>query len=119
MQQHVTTSYSPSKDKFPHVTVGETVTYSDSNDRNSFWFKGRTREGIEGFFPREDFEIDTVSSQATCQRNFDATELHVEKGDVVESLGSYGKWQQVLYNGQIGWIPDSCCENIVCFPATA
>lgn len=119
MQQHVSASYTPSSDTFPHVMTGDTITYLHSNERNPLWFKGSTQDGIEGFFPLDDFEFDPATSLATCLRNYDATELSIQPGDVVESLGKYGEWLQVLYNGQIGWIPENCCEPLDCCDAIA
>jgi len=120
MQQHVTRSHTAAPyDQYAKVTAGEKVTYLNSDDRNPMWFKGRTRDGVEGFFPLEDFNVDPSRTFATCLRSYDATELSVFEGDVVEPLGCYGDWLQVHFNGQIGWIPENCCQEVHCFAVSA
>lgn len=119
MHKHVTKSHSASLDKYPKVLAGDYVTFYKIEKSAPAWFRGRTTDDIEGYFPVEDFDINESASLAVCVRNYDATELTVFAGDIVEPLASYGGWMQVHHRGDIGWIPADCCDELYSIPASA
>lgn len=90
----------------PRVSIDTVVQFEHHDTRHPGWFKGRTADGTEGFFPARWFEINASRREATARRDYDARELTVRAGDEVGVIEIEGGWARVMTtDGEIGWLP--------------
>lgn len=90
----------------PKVRAEDEVTWIEADSKNPGWFKGSTRAGVEGFFPTAWFAVDRSTGQAIAQRDYDAAELTVEKGELLGTIEPESGWVRVKNTAtQLGWVP--------------
>lgn len=94
----------------PTAKAGATVVFERIDENNPAWFFGRDVAGIAGYFPVGWFDIDATAGNAVALRDYDANELSVGAGDIVEPFEEYGSWLQVRHCGRTGWVPLECVE---------
>jgi hypothetical protein len=111
MRFRVTKKYVREFEIAPRVNAGDEVRFAWYDQKNPGWFFGQTLAGIEGYFPTLWFNIQEESNRAEAQREYDAMELTVEVGQILEVLDTIGRWLLVrAENGSVGWVPK---ENVV------
>ncbi len=104
----VKTPHARSFETAPVVEAGDRVAFIRFDPKNSAWFFGRDRHGIEGYFPAQWFAIDEGTNSASATRPYDASELTVAIGDRVEPVEKYGAWLLARSSHGTGWIPLDC-----------
>lgn len=93
----------------PRVTAEEAVSFKRFDDLN--WFEGTDPRGIVGYFPAAWFSIDEAQDTAVAQRDYNAAELTVEKGETLYLLDFIDPWARVIRpTGELGWVRQSCLE---------
>lgn len=94
--------------KAPNVQAGEVVRFLREDEKNPGWFFGATFEGVEGYFPNDWFNLRPEGGEATAIRAYDALELTVEKGEMVEAIAEAAGWLLVkTSDARVGWIPQA------------
>ena len=107
MKYSVTRKHKRSFEFAPSVDAGAVVRFMRQDHKNPGWFFGKTSEGIEGYFPVDWFDIQSESEKATAKRAYDAMELTVETGEVLEALDVAAGWLLVrAADGRVGWVPE-------------
>jgi hypothetical protein len=87
-----------------NLKTGETVSLGERDDEYPGWIMATDSNGKAGWVPETYLEID--GDVGTLVRDYDATELTVNKGDVLRIIDEESEWVQcVTGDGKIGWIP--------------
>lgn len=101
--------HQPSFENAPQVMAEATAVWIEDDTKNPGWFKGKTAEGTEGYFPRAWFHVDEDSGHATALRDYDASELAVAPGEPIGVIETESGWSRVVNATQkIGWVPHHC-----------
>ncbi len=104
-------SHERSLDVAPCVAKGDRVVFVRDDDGNPGWFYGRTAGGVAGYFPAEWFDVARERHEATARRDYDAMEISVTAGHVVEAVDSIAGWRLVrTADGRVGWVPGRILE---------
>jgi hypothetical protein len=107
----VKTPYTRVFDVVPVVARGGVVTFIRRDHEYPGWFFGAAGS-VEGYFPYAWFEVAPDAKRATALRDYDATELTVGAGDVVEEIDDVAGWRLVrAADGRIGWVPNANLEE--------
>lgn len=113
MKYRVTKKHARSFEVVPRVRAGDVVRFIRDDPKNPGWFFGKSAEGIEGYFPAAWFDIFRESETAKARREYDAMELTVNAGEVLEELETAAGWYFVrAADGRIGWVPEENIEEI-------
>jgi len=89
------------------IRGGEQVELQRQDDEYPGWWWCQSAEGRQGWVPESILEIN--GAKARILVDYDARELSVKTGDVVETLQYLGGWVWVTNTeGQSGWIPEKC-----------
>jgi uncharacterized protein YgiM (DUF1202 family) len=112
MYYRVEKKHQRSFDEAPKVQAGEVVRFLWEDEKNPGWFFGETFGGTEGFFPNRWFEVRLEAQEATALRDYNAMELTVDKGEIVEAIDEAAGWLLVkTADHRTGWIPRANVEE--------
>lgn len=113
MKYRVINKHKRSFDVAPQVKAGDVVKFVRHDPKSPGWFFGTTADGVEGYFPVAWFNVIEENKRATAQRPYDAMELTVDVGEVLEALDSAVGWLFVrAEDGKIGWVPLEKTETV-------
>jgi len=97
--------------EFPNpikVKAGAKVSVEDRETIWAGWLWCRTDGGVEGWVPSG--YVDRNGNSGTMRRDYDATELTVEIGDILEAVDEASSWLFCrTKTGLPGWVP---VENV-------
>ena len=91
----------------PVVAAEEYVSLRQFDEKNPGWFSGSDARGVPGYFPAAWFQLDELQHRAKALRDYSATELNVNEGDLVHVIETVSSWHLVVTADGLyeGWIP--------------
>ena len=91
----------------PVAAAEEVVSMRQFDEKNPGWFSGTDPRGVPGYFPASWFQIDELQHRAKALRDYAATELNVNEGDLVHVIETVSSWHLVVTADGLyeGWIP--------------
>lgn len=99
-------SYSSAYPNPLKLCKGEAVTIAEKDCEWDGWLWCTDTNGLQGWVPES--YIDRDGESGTLLRDYDATELSVDIGEIIEVLNEESGWLQCRRSdGSVGWIPSS------------
>jgi len=106
-QFRVVRAYRAAFDRPLHLSAGELVTLGKVDAEYPGWIWCTTGNGNSGWAPRKYLEI--RSNLGRLLRDYDATELTLDGGEIVSAAYDLDGWVWCLcQDGRAGWIPANC-----------
>lgn len=107
MSYAVTTARAPEPSEALAVSKGERMTWERRPTEWEGWLFCRAASGVEGWVPEAWLHLEGM--HAEIDRDYDATELNVSVGDVVEGELVESGWLLAHdASGRAGWVPLAC-----------
>ena len=110
MQYQVIEKYDSAYSNPIKFKAGETLRIGTRDDEYEGWIRVTTMCGNEGWAPEQYINNQLIPPQAT--RNYDATELSTESGQILNVLDVLNDWAWAKnLQGQCGWVPCKTLER--------
>jgi hypothetical protein len=94
------------------IRDGESVVVGHRNQQYPEFLWCAAEDGHAGWVPEQFLHMDT-DKEATALRDYDASQLTVVKGELVEALEHVGVWIRCRnHAGTEGWVPEHCLEAV-------
>jgi hypothetical protein len=110
--QNLRVSVSRARDHIENIRIrqGESVVVGHRNQQYPVFLWCAAEDGHAGWVPEEFLHMDS-QREATALRDYDAAQLTVVKGELVEGLERAGVWIRCRNGaGTEGWVPETCLE---------
>jgi Variant SH3 domain len=103
----MTASHQPEPGEPLRLKSGDEVTVGRRSERWPAWVMCHAADGMSGWVPEELLAREAPEfDQATVLHDYDATELEVPEGEVLEVLSELGGWLwSRTEDGRLGWVP--------------
>lgn len=94
------------------IREGEAIVVGHRNQQFPEFLWCAVEDGHAGWVPEVFLRMDGTR-EATALRDYDAAQLTVIKGELLEALEQVGAWVRCRNAaGAEGWVPESCLEDL-------
>ena len=94
------------------IRQGESIVVGHRNQQFPEFLWCAAEDGHAGWVPEQFLHMDT-DKEATALRDYDAAQLTVVKGELLEALEHVGVWIRCRNSaGADGWVPETCREAV-------
>ncbi len=108
IQSHITSDPNPVR-----FRAGDTLGVGHHDQVWTHYVWATDQAGRSGWVPDEYLQPDNDGRRATALRDYDSTELTVERGEIVDVLDEVGGWYLCrATSGRSGWVPGTSVEAL-------
>ena len=95
-----------------HIREGDAIVVGHRNQQFPEFVWCAAEDGHHGWVPEQFLHMEGPR-EATALRDYDASQLTVVKGDLLEALEQVGAWVRCRNSaGAEGWVPETCLEAV-------